>query len=414
LSGAGFYSIFTEASGRDRGLPTVPPQRPGQPCSAGETGIDTIAAQLGTSRILVIEPDVALALRLVAAACRASEADAAVQRHESGEGGVAKAPPTAEPATNPTSCAASTIYSLRQLHAFDLSLIDVVICAALLPDGSGLDALAFIHGVRADLPVIITGETCDHSLAAEAIRAGALDYVVIAGEQLPALSLVIEKCLAHQRIKQENERLHRELSRFAGELADKNLQLQMMISQLQTMARVDELTSLCNRRWLNEMLDRSWAEATRHDRPLSCVMIDLDGLKLVNDSGGHQRGDALLRLTGKVIAANCRQVDIAARYGGDEFCILMPQTMMPEAVRVAERILREFNAALPGAFDDQPQVGMSIGVAEIDESRPVNAEQLVSHADEAMYAAKVSRPKCRVMLRGPEGARPAAPRGAGV
>lgn len=358
-----------------------------------------------------------MALRLVAAACRASEADAAQQRHESADGAVATAPPTvpapttaASAATNPASCAASTIYSLRQLHAFDLSLIDVVICAALLPDGSGLDALAFIHGVRADLPVIITGETCDHSLAAEAIRAGALDYVVIAGEQLPALSLVIEKCLAHQRIKQENERLHRELSRFAGELADKNLQLQMMISQLQTMARVDELTGLCNRRWLNEMLDRSWAEATRHDRPLSCVMIDLDGLKQVNDSGGHQRGDALLRLTGKVIAANCRQVDIAARYGGDEFCILMPQTMMPEAVRVAERILREFNAALPGAFDDQPQVGMSIGVAEIDESRPANAEQLVSHADEAMYAAKVSRPKCRVMLRGPQGARPVAMR----
>lgn len=288
--------------------------------------------------------------------------------------------------------------SLRQLHNETLDDYDIVICAVGLSDGSGLDALAYVRGVAPDLPVMLTGSQSESNMAVEAIRSGAMDFLVLSAEEVRSLSLAIEKSFALQRIKQENERLQRDLSQSLAELEVKNRQLSAVVQQLEAMARTDGLTGLCNRRWLNEVLDRAWNEATRHDRPLAFMMIDLDGFKALNDQCGHQRGDELLKLAAKVVATNCRQVDVPARYGGDEFCVLMPQTEAHEAVRVAERIRKEFDYALRFTDENEPAVSMSIGVAHIDLSRPINAEQLVHHADQAMYAAK-NAGKHRVMVR---------------
>lgn len=294
------------------------------------------------------------------------------------------------------------IASLKQLHEHDLDQVDVVISCVTLPDGSGLDVLAYLRGIRPHLPVILLGERADTPLAVECIRAGAVDFIVNFSSDTVALPLAIEKSMAHQRVKHENERLHRDLSRSLAELADTNKQMQMLISQLQSMTRTDELTGLSNRRWLNEMLDRTWDEATRHDRPLAFLMIDLDGFKSLNDTMGHQRGDEILQLAAKVIRANCRQVDMPARYGGDEFCVLMPQTIAYEAERVAERIIREFEHAIGQISDSAARIGMSVGVSHVDLSRPTNAQQLISHADEALYAAKAAG-KQRVMIREVQG-----------
>lgn len=308
-----------------------------------------------------------------------------------------------DPAT--CACAAlccAAVGGLRQLHRFDLTGIDLALCAMGLPDGSGLDALAYLRGSRPDLPVILMGDGDDAALATESIRAGAMDFLVTDGQSLRRLPMIVEKCIEHQRIREENERLHRELSRSLARLELKNREFEMVIQQLETTARTDELTSLANRRWLNLMLEGSWAEAMRHDLPLGFLMIDLDGFKALNDRMGHQRGDELLRLAGNVIRANCREIDISARYGGDEFCVLMPHTEPHQAVVVAERMLREFDTVMRKRPDGEPRVGMTIGVAHVHLSRPTNAEQLVSHADEALYAGK-STGKNRVMARGDDG-----------
>lgn len=232
-------------------------------------------------------------------------------------------------------------------------------------------------------------------MAVEAIRGGALDFVVTdQAHDLAKLPLVVEKCLVHQRIKQENERLHHDLKASLSDLAVTNHQLQSVIRQLEAMARTDELTGLANRRWLNLMLQGHWAEALRHGLPLACVMIDMDEFKAVNDLRGHTHGDELLRLAAKVIRANCRQVDIPARFGGDEFCVLMGHTEPQEAIVVAHRILREFDYAMRNRPADEPKVTMSLGVAHIAMSRPANAEQLLMHADEALYAAKAAGKQC--------------------
>jgi two-component system chemotaxis family response regulator WspR len=291
------------------------------------------------------------------------------------------------------------ITSVRAITPHVVEDVDVVIVGL----SAGLDALAPIKKARRDLPVIQIGPPGDAPRAVAAIRGGAMDYLASDGtEPIRSLPLAIEKCLVHQGIRQENERLQRDLGESLDALAEKNEQLETVIHQLEAMARTDELTGLANRRWLNLTLEGSWAEASRHDLPLACLMIDLDGFKPLNDRMGHQRGDELLRLVGRVIQANCRAVDCSARYGGDEFCILMPHTQPADAARVAQRILHEFRIVAADLPDDEPRIGMSMGLAHNRLSRPSNAEQLVSFADEALYGAKSAGKDC-IMSYGPNG-----------
>jgi diguanylate cyclase (GGDEF)-like protein len=333
-------------------------------------------------RLLIIEDDPQMLQRIISSVGRACVPS-----------------PTMAPVDAPLQCACATeaepreacltiVSSLRQLHDFDLSRCDLVISASGLADGSGLDALAFIRGMAPMLPVMLTGDPSDTPLAVEAIRAGAADFLVNTESELRTLPLTIEKCLAQQRIKRENERLQNDLSRSLAETAVKNRQLQALIHQLETMARTDELTGLFNRRWLNLMLERVWAESLRNGRPMAFMMIDLDGFKAINDQLGHQYGDDILRLSGKVIEANSRQVDHAARYGGDEFCILMPETEAEEATVVARRVVNAFTEAISNRPDVAERLSMSIGIAHIALSRPASITQLIAHADEALYAAK--------------------------
>src|SRR5213079_1880396 len=119
---------------------------------------------------------------------------------------------------------------------------------------------------------------------------------------------------------------------------DKNAQLQASLRRLEEVAATDPLTGLYNRRHFSQLIEQLFAESQRYENDLSCVMIDLDGYKQLNDTYGHQVGDQLLVMAGKVISANMRRMDVAARYGGDEFVLLLPQAASEEASHAAGRI----------------------------------------------------------------------------
>jgi two-component system cell cycle response regulator len=269
----------------------------------------------------------------------------------------------------------------------DLSSFNLILTDYNLSDGCGMDLLDDVRA-RTDTPVImVTGENVG-KIAAEAISRGATDYVVKFGDYLFTIPLVVEKNLTVAKVKRENERLAETLERTLLELQFKNGQLEESLQRVEQLAATDPLTGLYNRRHFGKVLEQLFAEAQRYDTDLACVMIDLDGYKQLNDTHGHQVGDQLLVSAGKVITANLRRMDVAARYGGDEFVILLPHADTPEAAGVAQRIRDDYFKASAAVLRSEQGVRMSIGIGSLRSNRPAGADQLVALADKALYRAK--------------------------
>ncbi len=289
--------------------------------------------------------------------------------------------------------------------AQDLASFDAILLDYHLPDIEGLRLLEEILDA-ADVPVIfVTGEN-DSAVAAEAIVRGAQDYVVKLGDYLLTIPVLIEKSIRQHLMRQENERLQVRLELMLEELKLKNGQLEQSLARLREMAVTDHLTGLANRRRFSEELDRQFSEAVRYSHDLTCCMCDLDHYKQLNDTLGHQLGDEVLVVAAKVIHWMLRRSDTAARYGGDEFVLLLPNTSARQALIVAGRLRERLSRDLRDSGRFPRVVTLSIGVASLRADRPTSAEALVSMADRALYAAKEAG-KDRIMLYG-ELADPAA------
>lgn len=149
-------------------------------------------------------------------------------------------------------------------------------------------------------------------------------------------------------------------------------------------AVTDGLTGVANRRSFNETFSREFERARRYSEPLSLVVIDLDFLKKINDTYGHQTGDEAIKAIGRLLKQSSRSVDLPARYGGEEFCLLLPNTEIDMAEQLAERLRRLINEV---DIEGPGRISASIGVA----SYPLHADDpdiLFQRADEALYTAK--------------------------
>jgi len=169
---------------------------------------------------------------------------------------------------------------------------------------------------------------------------------------------------------------------FAAAIALKNAHL---VEQLQTAANTDELTSLLNRRALEERLGAELARSTRHELDTTIILLDLDNFKLVNDSGGHAAGDELLRAVGRLLKEQCRQPDVVGRLGGDEFLVMLPMTSPREAMVLVGRVQACLLALAP--LGQGHPVTVSIGVAAAPR-HGTTVGSLMAAADAAMYKAK--------------------------
>jgi len=157
--------------------------------------------------------------------------------------------------------------------------------------------------------------------------------------------------------------------------------------RLRWMAHSDPLTGLLNRRTFYEDLTKACHRAKRSHSPLSCVMTDLDCFKRINDVYGHPAGDSVLRCAAELLIDNSRAADLICRYGGEEFCVMLPDTDAEGAAVWAERTRRRL-AALRFPFGEQGErITGSFGIAQCcDETQ--NAEQLIDLADQALLQAK--------------------------
>ncbi len=165
------------------------------------------------------------------------------------------------------------------------------------------------------------------------------------------------------------------------------LRLSTLLMMLADRAHVDGLTGLWNRAHFDQRLTEEVAGCARHHRPLSLAMIDLDHFKSVNDMFGHPAGDAALQGVARVLKRESRQHDVACRYGGEEFAIIMPDTTPEDAARVCER-MRQTIANTVWQRHPERQVTASFGVAGARAARASGIEMWVDLADKSLYQAK--------------------------
>jgi diguanylate cyclase (GGDEF)-like protein/PAS domain S-box-containing protein len=217
-----------------------------------------------------------------------------------------------------------------------------------------------------------TGEIADVSLSVELIEASGEHFMLMLARD------ITERKQAEETLRRANE-----------SIVAVNHDLEKALEREQLLSRVDGLTGVCNRRYFFELAAHELAVAKRYHRPLSLVIFDLDNFKQVNDTFGHQAGDDLLVRAAQIARGLLREADIFARYGGDEFAILLPDSTAQASAIVANRIREKIAADQISTKEGQAGVTISVGIAEC----PVEAcsmDQLVQQADQAMYAAKAA------------------------
>jgi diguanylate cyclase (GGDEF)-like protein len=172
-------------------------------------------------------------------------------------------------------------------------------------------------------------------------------------------------------------------------LALERAEWQERATEFQLMSITDSLTGLPNRRYLEERLADELNRSKRYDHPMSFLMIDIDDFKAYNDKNGHQAGDVALQITAHCLKGALRAADVASRYGGEEFCILLPQTAVAEAGVIADRIRQRVSTTEFPHGKAQPlgQVTISIGVSTFTKNIDTS-ENIIAAADRALYQAK--------------------------
>lgn len=247
--------------------------------------------------------------------------------------------------------------------------VDLVLLDILMPRLSGLEACRLLKGMTSDtfLPVVLVTVKTDNASRVEGLKIGADDYVCKPFDEDELLARVE----AMLRIK----RLHDHVVEARARLEQLSLH--------------DDLTGLYNYRYLHSRLSEEFKRAERYHDPLACLVVDIDRLQAHNDAGGREAGDRVVRFVADTIRRSVREVDVVARFGGDEFLVVLPSTHFAGSVTVAERIFQDANQRMAGWEQRSPlPVALSLGVALFPSRDVRTKDALLRGADAALHAAK--------------------------
>ncbi len=187
----------------------------------------------------------------------------------------------------------------------------------------------------------------------------------------------------------EVEKRNAELQHMMSELEKAKDAVSRQNHELRFLATRDSLTSCLNRRAFFECFDTAIAEARDSGQPLACIMADIDHFKAINDRHGHATGDKVISAVADTLRSVLRGNDLIGRYGGEEFCVILPGVSRENAILAAERVRRQIRAGLGAQVDSELRVTISLGVAFLEDGAATPLE-LVNQADCALYAAKES------------------------
>lgn len=252
---------------------------------------------------------------------------------------------------------------------------DVILLDVMMPD---LDGMEVARRIKANpalpfIPIIMQTALDTNADRIEGFDAGADDYIT-KPINLAVLDARVKSLLRIKSLQDNLEQSRR--------------QLQEMNEQLRRMSQTDALTGLDNRRHLEQRMEEMYELSVRLHEPLACVMCDLDYFKDINDTYGHQAGDAMLRQVASILRQQAREVDRVGRYGGEEFMLLLPGTVLDAAVTFANRVRMAVESHAFTVDGRTLRCTMSAGVAAWPHPLVCNTDGLVKAADDALYVAK--------------------------
>lgn len=250
-----------------------------------------------------------------------------------------------------------------------------------------------------DGPVVVAGGPDDVAQMAEALSAGATDYVVMGPDKCGLAPLVFSRCVTAYHNERQVEELRRQVTAQQAAIADRDRELREAERIRQEMSMTDTLTELVNRRQFSTLLRRELKRMHRYGLALSCLMIDVDHFRHVNNDFGHAVGDLVLRGLAKTLMDHARHSDVVARYGAEEFVVLLPHTPKEGAIQAAERIREAIVEGNYGTSDRPVQITVSIGVSCYPDPEMSAEDHLVQDAEGALRKAK-SEGRNRVGVHG--------------
>lgn len=253
--------------------------------------------------------------------------------------------------------------------------VELILLDFILPDIDGNEVCRFLKHIENTRSIPLIALTIKGSVAERisGLDAGADDYLPKPFSEDELLARIY----ANLRRKSFQDEIHR-----------MNRQLVEVLSKVEVFAATDTLTELFNRRYFENILEKEFNMTLRYHTPISCLMIDIDKFKLVNDQYGHQAGDVCLKEIANIIKNCVRNVDTVGRWGGEEFIVLLPQTKKENAIPPASRMLKAISNNKFSSYPDR--ITVSIGIAGIPEPSINSVKKLINAADHAMYEAKVT------------------------
>ena len=240
----------------------------------------------------------------------------------------------------------------------DLVIVDRTTTFPLLVNPAA--ALPSVDPLAVDIPVIVLGSDTAWELRAQELRAGASDVIDLPFEPQELGALIAARLRTKRRI-----------------------------DNLKSAALVDELSGVFNRRYLDAQVAAKLKEARRYGHPFSCALLDIDRFKCINDTWGHQVGDAVIRGVATLTRTLIRGEDLIARYGGEEFALGLNHTDARGSAVLGKRILAAIESAEFEPNVQELTVTISMGIATYPNDDVESVEELVRRADERLYRAKL-------------------------
>lgn len=241
----------------------------------------------------------------------------------------------------------------------------------------GRHILGVDQSMARQMDAIAQGSTASEALAAEMSRTGKDSVEPLLEALSQMMDMLMEKSAELMELNTHLEQI----------VHERTTELEAANKKLISISLTDVLTGLPNRRHVMTQLNELWQLETGHEKPLSCMMIDADYFKVVNDTYGHDAGDTVLRELGKALLHSVRNDDIVARLGGDEFFIICPNTDLQACLGLANHILERVKALHVPTGEGSWRASVSIGVAQKLKAME-SPEQLMKCADKAVYMAK--------------------------